>query len=81
EVALVVEDAWQRRGVGRRLLRELARRARGRGVETFFCLALWENRRVPGLIGAVFGEVEAWIEDGRRNLRSPLNSLKVSESG
>jgi GNAT superfamily N-acetyltransferase len=81
EVALVVEDAWQRRGIGKRLLHELARRAKNRGVETFFCLALGENRRVPGLVGAVFEEVESRIEDGRRNLRSPLRSLKVSESG
>lgn len=81
EVALIVEDAWQRRGIGRRLLHELALRARGRGVEAFFCLALGENRRVSGLVEAVFEEVEAWVEDGRRNLRSPLISLKVSESG
>jgi GNAT superfamily N-acetyltransferase len=32
EVALLVEDGWQRRGLGTRLLSQAARRARGRGA-------------------------------------------------
>jgi acetyltransferase len=36
ELAVTVDDAWQRRGVGRRLLAALIRRARSAGVASLF---------------------------------------------
>jgi GNAT superfamily N-acetyltransferase len=36
EIGLLVEDRWQGQGIGRRLLHELARRARARGVEALY---------------------------------------------
>ena len=44
EVAVVVEDSWQSKGVGRLLLSELAERAKQRGIESFTGRVLGENR-------------------------------------
>lgn len=50
EVAIVVEDRWQSRGVGKQLLFELAEDAKRQGVEASFCMFLFENRVVPRLV-------------------------------
>lgn len=52
EIAFVVADAWQGRGVGRLLLRELAQRARALGVKTFVADVLPGNARMLGLVRA-----------------------------
>lgn len=64
EVAVVVEDDRRASGLGARLARELARRARGRGVEVFACATLPENGRVRGLVRSVGGKAEGHYEDG-----------------
>ena len=64
EVALVVEDGWQSVGIGKLLLAGLARKAVGRGVETFTAVALGENRRVLGLVDAVFAGPRHTLRDG-----------------
>jgi GNAT superfamily N-acetyltransferase len=46
EVAVLVEDAWQGRGVGPMLLRALTRAARCNGVEAFTASVLAENRHM-----------------------------------
>jgi GNAT superfamily N-acetyltransferase len=47
DVAVIVEDAWQHHGVGRRLLSELVHAARGEGVVSLDMTILGEN--VPAL--------------------------------
>lgn len=76
EVAVVVEDGWQSRGVGKLLLTGLAVEARGRGVEVFICYTLAENRRAGRLISAVFDEVDTRASGPQYELRAPLGSLK-----
>jgi GNAT superfamily N-acetyltransferase len=44
EVAVLVEDAWQHRGLGRALVRMLAGRARRQGIERFTATLLSDNR-------------------------------------
>ena len=44
EIAVLVEDAWQHRGLGRALVRMLAGRARRRGIDTFTATVLSDNR-------------------------------------
>jgi L-amino acid N-acyltransferase YncA len=46
----MVVDAWQGRGVGRAMLRELCRQARSRGVSTLTASILFENRRAIRLM-------------------------------
>jgi GNAT superfamily N-acetyltransferase len=53
EVAVVVEDAWQRRGLASRLLHELARLGRERGIASFDANVLADNTPALGLAQAV----------------------------
>ena len=76
EVAVLVEDAWQSRGIGKLLLGRLAAEAGERGVEVFFCLALGENRRVLDLVRAVFADVGYTLIGGAYLIRAPLGSLR-----
>lgn len=50
EVAVLVEDAWQRHGIARSLLAELSRRARREGIDEFTAVVLAENEPVRRLI-------------------------------
>ncbi|MGH3149021.1 MAG: GNAT family N-acetyltransferase [Rubrobacter sp.] len=79
EMAIVVEDGWQSRGVGKSLLRELAEDARSRGVETFVGMVLPENRRMLGLIDAVFTESRRVIVDDVLGFRTPLRAREPAE--
>ena len=80
EMAIIVEDGWQSKGVGKLLLRKLAEKARSRGVETFVGTALMENRRMLGLIGAVFTECRRAFADGVYHFRAPLRMLKPADA-
>jgi RimJ/RimL family protein N-acetyltransferase len=58
EVAVVVEDAWQGRGIGQRLLGALLEAAQARGIHRFHADVLADNQRMLALIRRV-GEVES----------------------
>ncbi|MBY4898595.1 GNAT family N-acetyltransferase [Cupriavidus sp. AU9028] len=49
ELALVVDDRWQGRGIGRALLGRLVREARERGLQALHGEVLSENRRMLAL--------------------------------
>src|SRR5919112_4443354 len=76
EVAFVVEDEWQSKGVGKLLLAEIAEKARLRDVEPFSGQVLGENRRVLGLLNAVFAGVECVMRHRLYHFRVPLETLK-----
>lgn len=69
EIAVLVEDAWQRRGLGRELTARLGALARERGIRTFSGTMLAENDAAFGLMRAVFGAVDGQISDGERTFR------------
>ena len=73
EMAIIVEDGWQSKGVGKLLLSELAQRARLRGIELFTGEVLGENRRMLGLV-AMFAGTGCTIEDGLCHVRMPLRT-------
>jgi GNAT superfamily N-acetyltransferase len=50
ELAVVVEDAWQRRGLGARLVREVVRLARRHDVDVLVASMLSENQRALRLV-------------------------------
>ena len=50
EIAVTVEDAWQHRGLGKRLAVRLARRAVDRGIESFEATVMPDNRPALGLL-------------------------------
>jgi len=80
EMAIVVEDGWQSKGVGKLLLRKLAECARRRGVQTFVGTVLMENRRMLGLSSTVFAEVRHVSTDGVFHFRAPLRTPEPADS-
>jgi GNAT superfamily N-acetyltransferase len=62
EVAVAVDDEWQGRGIGRRLMSELAARARAEGITRLLAYVGTDNRRVIGWIARAGGVAE--VRDG-----------------
>lgn len=57
ELAIVVHDRWQRRGIGSALLTALAERARAAGFSVLIGEVLAENVAVPRLLDRVLGSL------------------------
>jgi GNAT superfamily N-acetyltransferase len=76
EVAVVVCDALQGRGLGRAIGLALAGEARERGITSFTATMLPENRAALALFrtisGALHGSVHAEIHGGLRELATSL---------
>jgi GNAT superfamily N-acetyltransferase len=72
EVAVVVEDAWQRHGVARQLFRELGGVAISRGIVRFTADVLPSNDAPVKLARTVAPLVEASFVDGDTHLEMPL---------
>lgn len=73
EMAIIVEDSWQSKGLGKSLLRELAQRARLRDIETFIGEVLGHNRPMLGL-AAMFAGADYSTEGGVYHVRMPLRA-------
>jgi GNAT superfamily N-acetyltransferase len=72
EVAVVVEDAYQGRGLGRRLLACAVGLARLHGVRTITATVLADNRPAIALLRDAFPDAE-WTPNGTEyDLRVPL---------
>lgn len=69
EIALVVEDAWQHRGLGTILLSALLDHAESRGITRFLAYVLAENRRMLRLIGRLSVVTERSLDHGVVTLR------------
>ena len=72
EFAVVVEDDWQSRGVGKLLLCELATGAGRRGIEALTGSVLGENRRALAAFAAVFPGMRYEMRGGEYRVRVPL---------
>jgi GNAT superfamily N-acetyltransferase len=72
EIALTVEDAWQHRGVGPRLVRRLGSLARSRGYDTFVATILPENRAALGLVHRLAPGAGVTFVGGHYEARIPL---------
>jgi acyl-CoA hydrolase/RimJ/RimL family protein N-acetyltransferase len=64
EVAFLVRDAWQNRGMGRALLTSLVDIAKARGVEGFVATVLHENKQMMGVFHSSGYSVKTTFEDG-----------------
>ena len=80
EVAFVVADAWQSRGVGTRLLKELAARARAVGVAGFIADTLEENHRMRHLFRHSGLAATSTVETGVVRVAMDLRRLVAPES-
>ena len=79
EFAVVVEDDWQSKGIGRLLLCELAREAGSRGIGVFTGPVLGENRRALAAFAAVFPGMRHAIRDGEYHVRAPCRRETTGE--
>jgi acetyl coenzyme A synthetase (ADP forming)-like protein len=72
EVAFTVADDFQGRGVGTRLLEQLARRAGESGVERFVAEVLADNRPMLSVFEDTGFEVERELESGEVEVSFPI---------
>lgn len=76
EAAVVVEDAWQGRGIATRLLWRLTAAARGRGITAFTAEVLSSNRPMLGLLRILSDKVETRLEGGSYVVRLELAGMR-----
>ena len=75
-VALVVEDGWQPRGTGKPLLSGLARKATGRGLESFTAEGHGGNHRVLSPADSVFAGARHTPMGGSYEMFMPMRGLR-----
>jgi GNAT superfamily N-acetyltransferase len=80
EMAIVVEDRWQSRGIGRLLLGRLTEEAGRRGIESFTGAVLGENRAALRFFSSVLLKAKFEIKNGMYNLHSPLTDPDLTPS-
>jgi GNAT superfamily N-acetyltransferase len=68
EIAFVIQDGWQNRGLGRILLQELLAAAEARGVRFFRAYVLASNRRMLDLLARYTDVQERRMESGVINI-------------
>jgi acetate---CoA ligase (ADP-forming) len=79
EAAFAVADAYQRQGIGIRLLEQLAARASHAGVERFVAEVLAENRDMLGVFEAVGFELAREFESGEVEVQFPIERTERYE--
>ena len=72
EVAFLIEDAHQGRGIGQLLLEHLAEAARERGITRFVAEVLPQNRRMAAVFADAGYRISKGIEDGVLNVEVPI---------
>jgi len=72
DIGIIVEDEWQRRGIGKLLLSKLAAAVRRQRIEAFTGVVLGENRATMRLVTAVFTEVRSTVRGGQYEIYAPL---------
>ena len=72
EAAFAVADEHQRRGIGTRLLEQLAARAAEVGIERFVASVLADNRDMLGVFAAAGFEVARELDGGEVEVRFPI---------
>jgi len=77
EFAIVVADAWQRRGIGSKLMHSLMDAARGRGLETMEGWVLSGNTRMLALMDGLGFTVDA--NAGDPSLRHVVKKLATRD--
>jgi RimJ/RimL family protein N-acetyltransferase len=73
EIAVTVEDAWQHRGVGKRLARRLAVCALDHGFERFIATMLPDNREAIALLHRLSDDAVVRFVDGSYAAVAPLS--------
>ena len=77
EVAVIVDDAWQDRGLGTRLLHQLARVGARRGLVAFRATVLGENRRALPFLRRLSPEANVRFRSGEYQVYAPFRRRSV----
>jgi GNAT superfamily N-acetyltransferase len=80
EVAVIVDDAWQNRGLGTRLLHRLAGVGARRGLVAFRAVVLGENRRALPFLRRLSPEAEIRFRDGEYQVYAPFRARRTERS-
>ncbi len=72
EAAFAIADEHQRRGIGTRLLEQLAARAADVGIERFVAEVMAENRSMLGVFEAVGFELTRVLDGGELEVQFPI---------
>lgn len=76
EIAVLVEDAWQQRGLATRLLWRLSAAGRARGIRVFIAEVLGENRPMMRLLEVLSDELEVDFTAGAYHARIGLAGVR-----
>lgn len=79
DIGILVEDEWQRRGIGKLLLSRLAAAARRRRIEAFTGVVLGENRPMMRLLAAVFTGIRSTLRGGQYEIYAPLSGFDTAQ--
>jgi acetyl coenzyme A synthetase (ADP forming)-like protein len=79
EAAFAVADAFQRRGIGTRLVEQLADLAGRQGIERFVAEVLSDNRNMLGVFEALGFELKRELEGGEIEIQFPIASTERYE--
>lgn len=79
ETAFAVADEFQRRGIGTRLVEQLAERAGRHGIERFVAEVLPENRNMIGVFEGLGFEVSRHLVGGEVEIQFPIASTEAYE--
>lgn len=79
EAAFSVADAYQRRGIGTRLVEQLADRAGRVGIERFVAEVLPDNRDMLGVFEALGFELSRTLAGGEVEIQFPIASTEEYE--
>jgi acetyl coenzyme A synthetase (ADP forming)-like protein len=80
EAAFAVADEYQRRGIGTRLVEQLAERAGRHGIERFVAEVLAENRGMLGVFEALGFELSRELSGGEIEIVFPVASTERYEA-
>lgn len=76
ELGVLVEDAWQRRGIGRRVVTRLITAAPARGITTVEASVLAENARIADLLRQIPGDFSVAIDGPALKVRIRLPATR-----
>ncbi|HEY7379833.1 MAG TPA: GNAT family N-acetyltransferase [Gaiella sp.] len=80
EAAFAVADSYQRRGIGTRLLEQLAERAARHGIERFVAEVLADNRSMLGVFEAIGFELSRELAGGEVEIHFPIAATERYEA-
>jgi acetyl coenzyme A synthetase (ADP forming)-like protein len=80
EAAFAVSDEHQRRGIGTRLLEQLAARAASVGIERFVAEVMPRNRQMLGVFEAVGFELARELQGGELEVQFPIAATERYEA-